>query len=234
MLSITQFSFTYPDKLSPFTVAVERLDFVAPVTVILGLNGSGKSTFINGLTRLYPAKFTQTPDNITIIKHSAFSTMPPVTVRDYLTQFCLLHDTPFSQVIPWLVELELKEHIHLLCSKLSSGQQARLKLVTTLLSRPDVVCFDEPSTACDLLGVDVVIHMIKRLAQQGVQVIVVSHNLLEIAQLTPDIVVFHEGRVTAHHSWQPQWANNHTLYNDCQSLLRGAPLHTLQQLSEAS
>jgi ABC-2 type transport system ATP-binding protein len=79
----------------------------------------------------------------------------------------------------------------------SRGMRQRIKLAQAVVHRPSLLVLDEPLTGSDPLVRQELIGLIKTFAQEGGSVIVSSHVLHEIEQLTSRIVLIHRGRLVA-------------------------------------
>ncbi len=77
-------------------------------------------------------------------------------------------------------------------SKLSGGQQQRVAIARALATNPDVVFFDEPTSALDPELTGEVLNVMKQLADDGITMIVVTHEM-EFARRVANRVIFMEG-----------------------------------------
>ena len=80
---------------------------------------------------------------------------------------------------------------------LSGGEAQRVCLARTLAVRPEVLLLDEATSALDPFATDVVERVVRALADEGLTVVVVSHDLAQARRLADDLVVVAEGRVVA-------------------------------------
>jgi ABC-2 type transport system ATP-binding protein len=79
----------------------------------------------------------------------------------------------------------------------SRGMRQRIKLAQAVVHKPELLVLDEPLTGSDPLVRQELIGLIKAFAQEGGSVIVSSHVLHEIEQLTKTIALIHRGRLVA-------------------------------------
>lgn len=79
----------------------------------------------------------------------------------------------------------------------SRGMRQRLKIAQSIVHAPELLVLDEPLTGCDPLVRQELIALIKSFAQEGKSVLVSSHVLHEIEQLTRRIALVHRGRLVA-------------------------------------
>jgi ABC-2 type transport system ATP-binding protein len=82
--------------------------------------------------------------------------------------------------------------------RLSGGQQQRLSLALALVSRPELVFLDEPTSGMDPQARRGTWELIRSLREDGVTVVLTTHFLDEAEQLADDVVVIDAGRVVAH------------------------------------
>jgi ABC-2 type transport system ATP-binding protein len=171
---------------------------------ILGPNGAGKSTLLRAITgklrptsgqifiagkALFPGKAYQhsigfTPQFLGLYRH--------LTGRENLDFFARC--TGVSQA---LEEIELTDKAHVRVDHLSGGMQRRLHLAATLVSHPSLLVLDEPTAGVDL-GVRMSIHdLIRRRAEQGAAVVVVTHELDEAEVLSHRVALLHQGQLKA-------------------------------------
>ncbi len=79
--------------------------------------------------------------------------------------------------------------------RFSRGMQQRLALATALIHRPKVLILDEPSSALDPQGVLDIRSLLKELRAEGTAILLSSHQLNEVAQVSDRIAFLHEGRL---------------------------------------
>jgi D-xylose transport system ATP-binding protein len=80
---------------------------------------------------------------------------------------------------------------------LSGGQRQSVAIARTLIGEPKVVLFDEPTAALGVQQTAQVLDLVKRLADRGLGVVVISHNLVDIFEVADRIVVLRLGRRVA-------------------------------------
>ena len=79
----------------------------------------------------------------------------------------------------------------------SKGMRQRIKLAQALVHEPELLFLDEPLTGLDPIGRRHVMNLLKKLAEQGISMVVSSHILYEIEALTETILLIHQGRILA-------------------------------------
>lgn len=95
-----------------------------------------------------------------------------------------------------LQRVGLLEKADLSPAKLSGGQKQRLAIVRALAMMPDVMLFDEPTSALDPEMVKEVLDVIQSLAQSGMTIVIVTHEMA-FAKKISDRVLFMDGGVIA-------------------------------------
>ncbi len=82
-------------------------------------------------------------------------------------------------------------------SECSKGMRQRTKLARAMLGQPGLYLLDEPLTGLDPLARHDIVHLVQELGRQGNTVIVSSHVLEEVEQMTNQLVLIHQGRLMA-------------------------------------
>jgi polar amino acid transport system ATP-binding protein len=99
----------------------------------------------------------------------------------------------------WALELldqvGLAEKAHAYPSQLSGGQKQRVAIARALAMKPDALLFDEPTSALDPELVNEVLQVMKDLAQQGMTMIVVTHEMGFAREVADRVVVMDHGRL---------------------------------------
>lgn len=166
--------------------------------VIIGPSGSGKSTFLRCLNLLEVPSggsitfdgqdITDPKTNINAIRRQMgmvfqhFNLFPNMTVRKNITlapvQTGLMTlDEANTQAIKLLERVGLSDRVDSYPSALSGGQKQRIAIVRALAMRPKVMLFDEPTSALDPEMVGEVLDVMKKLAKEGMTMIVVTHEM---------------------------------------------------------
>jgi lipooligosaccharide transport system ATP-binding protein len=119
-----------------------------------------------------------------------------LTVGETLRLFASFFARPraVSEVIG-MVGLEDKRHARV--GKLSGGQKQRLALACALVSNPELLFLDEPTTGLDPQARHLLWDRLYRLKQQGVTLIITTHYMDEAEQLCDRLVIMDRGRIVA-------------------------------------
>ena len=166
--------------------------------VIIGPSGSGKSTFLRCMNLLEtPTKGTITFEGTVIndpktdintvrrqmgMVFQHFNLFPNMTIRKNITlapvQTKLMSQEEADETaIRLLDRVGLKDRAESYPSQLSGGQKQRIAIVRALAMKPKVMLFDEPTSALDPEMVGEVLDVMKELANEGMTMVVVTHEM---------------------------------------------------------
>ena len=166
--------------------------------VVIGPSGSGKSTFLRCLNLLeIPTKGSITFDGTEItdpkvdidrirrqmgmvLQH--FNLFPNMTIRKNITlapvQTGLMKQAQADQqAMELLRRVGLEDKADSYPNQLSGGQKQRIAIVRALAMKPKLMLFDEPTSALDPEMVGEVLEVMKELAQEGMTMVVVTHEM---------------------------------------------------------
>ena len=187
-------SFHGTEVLKGISTEIQRGDVVC----IIGPSGSGKSTFLRCLNRL------ETPDSGEILldgvdlmdRHTdldrqrmkmgmvfqQFNLFPHMTILKNLTVSpMMLKKIPQKEAeakaIQLLERVGLADRAGDYPAQLSGGQKQRVAIVRALCMEPEVMLFDEPTSALDPEMVGEVLDVMKELAESGMTMVVVTHEM---------------------------------------------------------
>lgn len=184
------------------------------VVSILGPSGSGKSTLLRCLNLLEVPTSGQvifegvdiTDKKINLAKHRQkigmvfqhFNVFPHLTVLENITITPILEKKVSKKdaeekAMNLLKMIGLEEKAHEYPRKLSGGQKQRLAIVRALAMEPDVMLFDEPTSALDPEMVKDVLDVIKKLADDGMTCVIVTHEMGFAKQVSDRIIFMDEG-----------------------------------------
>ena len=168
------------------------------VVVIIGPSGSGKSTFLRSLNLLeIPTggsilfegeDITDPKCNINMHRRKMgmvfqhFNLFPNMTILKNLTiapmKLCgKSREDAESKALELLRRVGLSDRADAYPSQLSGGQKQRVAIVRALAMEPDVMLFDEPTSALDPEMVGEVLDVMKELANEGMTMAVVTHEM---------------------------------------------------------
>jgi len=94
-----------------------------------------------------------------------------------------------------LDRIGLSDKKHEYPNKLSGGQKQRIAIVRSLAMRPDIMLFDEPTSALDPEMIGEVLSLIKELADEGMTMVVVTHEMGFAKSVANRILFMDEGQI---------------------------------------
>lgn len=168
------------------------------VVVIIGPSGSGKSTFLRSLNLLEEPTGGKilfegtdiTDPKVDINRHrqkigmvfQQFNLFPHLTIKENIklapVTLKLMSDSEAEQKAMELLErVGLPDKAEAYPKQLSGGQQQRIAIARALAMNPEVMLFDEPTSALDPEMVGEVLQLMKELADDGMTMVVVTHEM---------------------------------------------------------
>ena len=112
-----------------------------------------------------------------------------------LTVLGLREDEARERAMKLLEKVGLADKAYNFPSGLSGGQQQRVAIARALAMEPEVMLFDEPTSALDPETIGEVLNVMKRLAQEGMTMVVVTHEMAFARRVANWVVVFDHGKV---------------------------------------
>ena len=187
-------SFGKLEVLKGITTEIRRGEVVS----IIGPSGGGKSTFLRCLNLLETPDSGQvlfkgqdvTDKKLNIAKYRQsigmvfqhFNVFPNMTVLENVTLAPVLEkkvpkEQAREEAMALLRRVGLGDKADEYPRKLSGGQKQRLAIVRAMAMKPEVMLFDEPTSALDPEMVGEVLEVMKELAQEGMTMVVVTHEM---------------------------------------------------------
>jgi D-xylose transport system ATP-binding protein len=191
------------------------------VTALVGDNGAGKSTLIKGLAGVQwydegSVKFDgkevamTTPriaaalgievvyqdlalcENLDIVQNMFLG-------REEMSQLTMDESAMEFAAAKALQSLSVKtvKSVRQKVSSLSGGQRQTVAIARSVLRDAKVVILDEPTAALGVAQTEQVLNLVRRLADKGIAVIMISHNLQDVFQVADDIAVLYLGNMVA-------------------------------------
>ena len=190
------------------------------VTVIIGPSGSGKTTFLRTINFLGPAdKGTLQLDEEPIIDMKRASKKEILHVRRNTAMVFQLYNlfsnmTVLQNVMEGLVTVQkmakkearekaiaclqqvgMAEYLNAYPIQLSGGQQQRVAIARALAMEPKIMLFDEPTSALDPELVGDVLAVMKKLAEDGMTMLVVTHEMGFAREVADRVVFMYDGAI---------------------------------------
>ncbi len=182
------------DVLDGITVDIHE----GEVVVVIGPSGSGKSTFLRCLNRLEEfqkgtvivdgyeisdkkVNINQVRENIGMV-FQQFNLFPHLTVMENITLAPvdlkkMNKEQAKERAMELLERVGLADKAYAYPRQLSGGQQQRVAIARALAMNPDIMLFDEPTSALDPEMVGEVLQVMKKLAAEGMTMVVVTHEM---------------------------------------------------------
>ena len=184
------------------------------VVSLIGPSGSGKSTFLRCLNRLEePTSGHIWFDGVDIADKSVnidrhrqkmgmvfqhFNLFPHMTVLENMIYAPMKvnkvsREAAVEKARALLNDVGMLSKIDAYPGKLSGGQKQRVAIARTLAMEPDIVLFDEPTSALDPEMVKEVLNVIKKLAETGMTMVLVTHEMGFAREVSDRICFLDEG-----------------------------------------
>ncbi|AGZ43357.1 ATP-binding cassette domain-containing protein [Actinoplanes friuliensis] len=202
--------------------AVDLTAYAGEVTALVGDNGAGKTTLVKCVGGSYRVdagtfEFEGVPrevhgprdaaqlgieivyqdlalcDNLDIVQNMFLG-------RERLSRLRTLDENTMERLAEQtLAGLSVRtvRSVRQLVSSLSGGQRQTVAIAKSVLSESKVVILDEPTAALGVAQTEQVLDLVRRLAEHGVAVILVSHNMNDVLRVADSIAVLYLGRMAA-------------------------------------
>lgn len=196
--------------LKDVNVTVKESDVVC----LVGASGSGKSTLLrcvnflekkdNGKIIIEGKEITQDTHDINEVRQKVgmvfqhFNLFPHMTVLENIIE-APVHvkkipkDEAIKEAKALLQKVGLDDKADVYPSKLSGGQKQRVAIARALAMKPDIMLFDEPTSALDPELVGEVLSTMKELAEEGMTMVVVTHEMGFAREVADWIIYMDEG-----------------------------------------
>ncbi len=199
------------------------------VVCLIGPSGSGKSTFLRCLNRLEEANagkicidgqvMTDKKININKARENIgmvfqhFNLFSNLTILDNITLAPVMlkkmtKEEAKEKALELLERVGLREKADAYPSQLSGGQKQRCAIARSLAMNPDVMLFDEPTSALDPEMVGEVLDVMKELAEEGMTMVIVTHEMGFAREVADRIYFMDDGYIVEQGT--PDEIFNHT------------------------
>lgn len=184
--------------------------------VVIGPSGSGKSTFLRclnllekptgGVVNFEGTDITDPSVNIDKLRQKMgmvfqqFNLFPHLSVMENITLAPVMlgklsKEEAVKKGEMLLARIGLSEKANAYPKQLSGGQQQRIAIVRALAMDPDVMLFDEPTSALDPEMVGEVLELMKELADEGMTMVVVTHEMGFAREVATRVIFMDEGKI---------------------------------------
>ena len=186
------------------------------VVCLIGPSGSGKSTFLRCLNRLEDITdgtvvvdgyqisdksidINKVRENIGMV-FQHFNLFPHLSVLENITMAPvelkkMSKDEADKKAKELLKTVGLEEKADVYPAQLSGGQKQRVAIARALAMNPDIMLFDEPTSALDPEMVGEVLEVMKRLAAEGMTMVVVTHEMGFAKEVATRVIFMDEGQI---------------------------------------
>ena len=199
--------------------------------VICGPSGSGKSTVVRcinrleehqkGTIRLEGRELTNDPKSIASIQGEVgmvfqqFNLFPHLSVLDNLVlgpmkARGLIRAEAEARAREYLERVRIPDQAEKMPGQLSGGQQQRVAIARSLCMEPKVLLFDEPTSALDPEMISEVLDVMVELAQDGMTMVVVTHEMGFARKVADKMVFMDEGEIVEQSAPEAFFANPQT------------------------
>ena len=189
------------------------------VVSLIGPSGSGKSTILRCIVdletitavevliegnNLQDRKFDGKVKKELLLKTGMvfqnFNLFPHMTVRNNIVKTLkvikkMSHEEADRKAEEVLAVVGLKDKIEVYPNELSGGQKQRVAIARALALEPDILLFDEPTSALDPELVKEVLDIIRKLKSQNITMLIVSHEMNFVKEISDRVVVLEKGEI---------------------------------------
>lgn len=182
---------------------------------IIGPSGCGKSTLLRTINLLeiptsgtinFEGKNLDFKENLTFVRRKIgmlfqqFNLFSNMTVLENIILApvklkILSHDEAVKEATSLLKKIDLYDKKDYYPYELSGGQQQRIAIIRALIMHPDLMLFDEPTSALDPEMIGEVTNLMKEIANQGMTMIVVSHEMNFIKKFATKVIFMEDGKI---------------------------------------
>ena len=195
---------------------IDMTVYESDVVCLIGSSGSGKSTLLrclnflerkdSGSIIIEGKEVDPKNDNLNNIREKVgmvfqhFNLFPHKTVLENIIEAPVMvkgvdKKVATSKAKELLKKVGLEDKSDVFPNKLSGGQKQRVAIARALAMEPDIMLFDEPTSALDPELVGEVLTTMKELAQEGMTMVVVTHEMGFAREVADWIVYMHDGKI---------------------------------------
>lgn len=202
MITITNLSKKFSNKQVLKDLCLDIND--GEITALVGKNGVGKSTLIRliaGILEKDSGKI-KFGDNqkIGILLGGDINLYRQLTAYEIIDFFGKLNGQTTNDINSKINELDkvlnIKSFINEKAYTFSRGMRQKIGLAISIVQNPDILLLDEPSTGLDIEACNDVIKFIKYLKQQNKTILIATHNIFEISDLSDNIAFMANGKIS--------------------------------------
>ena len=228
-------SFGDHEVLKGISTTIRKGDVLA----LIGPSGCGKSTFLRSLNLLeIPTsghvlfEGTDMTDKSVDINHvrekigmvfQQFNLFPNMTIKENIMLAPvklnkMTREEAEKKAMELLKRIGLSDKADAYPSQLSGGQKQRIAIVRSLAMNPDIILFDEPTSALDPEMVGEVLSVMKELAEDGMTMVVVTHEMGFAREVANRVMFINDGVIQEENT--PQEILNIHRVRDCRNFIK--------------
>lgn len=178
-------------------------------SILMGPNGSGKTTLLrlmHGLEKAKKGNVRWQGNKSEIYQKQSFVFQTPVVMRRSvaeniaypLTVRGLSWKDALKEAAFWIEEVGLKDSRQKEARVLSGGEKQKLAMARALISRPEVLFLDEPSTNLDGASTFEIESLIVKAQNNGTRIVMATHDFGQARRLATDIIFMYHGSIHEH------------------------------------
>src|SRR3954471_7001284 len=201
---------------------VDMQAYAGKVTALVGDNGAGKSTLIKGLSGAQPYDsgeilFEGAPVSLSSPRDAAalgievvYQDLALCENLDIVQNMFLGREEAHLGMLEFAemekdaaatlqsLSVRTMKSVRQKVSSLSGGQRQTVAIARAVLQKAKLVILDEPTAALGVAQTEQVLQLVRRLADSGVGVLIISHNLADVFEVADQIHVLYLGQMVAH------------------------------------
>lgn len=204
-------SFSKKRVLKGISLTVEKGDIIG----IIGPSGCGKSTLLRTINYLAPpddgsivfeGNKIEAKSNLISIRRKIgmvfqqFNLFENMTILENITLSpvetgIMTKNEAIKEAKQFLKKIDLIDKKDFYPSQLSGGQKQRIAIIRSLMMKPELMLFDEPTSALDPEMIGEVTNLMREIANEGMTMIVVSHEMNFIKNFCTKVIFMEEGKI---------------------------------------
>jgi iron complex transport system ATP-binding protein len=205
---IRNLTYAYPDSQGSVLYNINLKIPERSISVILGINGSGKSTILRlilgtlipdrGEIHYFPkeekGKVAFVPQNeylvfdYSVLEYVLFGRVPYINIYSSPSK----EDKTFALSI--ITELGLKDLVNKKITHLSGGELQKVRLARALVQKPSLLLLDEPTTYLDIRSKKMILDILMNLKEKGVTIIFATHDPGEASEIADYFILMRKSK----------------------------------------
>ena len=199
-------------------------------TIVMGPNGSGKTTLLrllHGLERPRDGSVDWSVSQNDARKRQSFVFQTPVMMRrsvlDNIAYPLVLRNVSRNEAraeaLGWADAVELANRVDLEAHSLSGGERQKLAIARALITSPDILFLDEPTTNLDGASVREIESIIAKANRDGTRILMTTHDIGQARRLAQDVLFINKGTICEHRKAEQFFADPES--NAARAFLKG-------------